>query len=176
MPSRIACWSYTWGWRRVESLVEAVLEADTKKADEAIETEETFIELVVEARLETDAEEANEVVAEEVGEVILVAVAEEADKVVIEEAFVELIVEARLEAEEIADKAAGGDGAVLNRAGGARETGEIFRQSAEAKAEAETRLKMLSVLRCRKCYLTERKVTKCCKTLVLSANAVLMQY
>ena len=34
-----------------------------------------------------------------------------------------------LEAEEIADKAAGGDGAVLNRAGGARETGKIFRQS-----------------------------------------------
>ena len=38
-----------------------------------------------------------------------------------------------------------------------------------------TRLKMLSVLRCRKCYLTERKFTKCYKTLLLSANAVLMQ-
>ena len=51
-----------------------------------------------------------------------------------------------LEAEEIADKAAGGDGAVLNRAGGARETGEIFRQSAEAKAEAEENAAVLEIL------------------------------
>ena len=48
--------------------------------------------------------------------------------------------------EEIADKAAGGDGAVLNRAGGARETGEIFRQSAEAKAEAEENAAVLERL------------------------------
>ena len=51
-----------------------------------------------------------------------------------------------LEAVEIADKAAGGDGAVLNRAGGARETGEIFRQSAEAKAEAEENAAVLERL------------------------------
>ena len=38
-----------------------------------------------------------------------------------------------------------------------------------------TRLKMLSVLRCRKNYLTERKIRKCYKILVLSANEVLMQ-
>ena len=48
----------------VEVIVEAILEAAAEEADEGVEIEETFVESIVEAILEAVAEEADEAILE----------------------------------------------------------------------------------------------------------------